>query len=328
MDEASRAKTMRAVVRDQYGGSEVLKLTDVEVPAIAEDGVLVRVAAVSLNRADWYTMTGPFIGRPQMGVSKPKSRQIGFDFAGTVEAIGTQVSEFRPGDEVFGSHSRAFAEYVAVQDAVAHKPAHVSFEAAAAVPMAGVTALQGLRDKGELQPGQHVLVNGASGGVGTFAVQIAEALGAHVTAVCSPGNVETARSIGADRVIDYTSVDFTRGDVRYDLILDVAGSRPWSHCKRVLTPTGILVLVGGPSNRVLGPLGHAARLALAALPSRRKAGFFIADVNRSDLDVLGQLLETRTITPVVERRYNLDDIADALAYLGRGHAQGKIVLSL
>jgi NADPH:quinone reductase-like Zn-dependent oxidoreductase len=328
MNGTSIAKTMRAVVRDEYGGPRVLKLTDVEIPVIGERGVLVRVAAVGLNRADWYTMTGPYIGRPQMGIRKPKTRQIGFDFAGTVEAVGAEVMEFRPGDAVFGSQSRAFAEYVAVQDGLAHKPTHVSFEDAAAAPMAGVTALQGLRDKGKVQPGQHVLINGASGGVGTFAVQIAKAFGAHVTAVCSSGNVELAGSIGADRVIDYTATDFTQCDERYDLIFDVAGNRPWSHCKRILTPTGILVLVGGPSNRVVGPLGHAARLGLAALPSRRKAVFFIADVNRSDMEVLRQLLEARTIAPVVERRYDFGDIADAVGYLGRGHAQGKIVLSL
>jgi NADPH:quinone reductase-like Zn-dependent oxidoreductase len=328
MGEMKAAKTMRAVVRDAYGGSEVLRVTDVEIPAIAEREVLVRVAAVSLNRADWYTVTGIYIGRPQTGLRKPKSRQIGFDFAGTVEAIGADVGEFRPGDEVFGSQSRAFAEYVAVRVGLALKPTHMSFEDAAAVPMAGITALQGLRDKGELQAGQHVLVNGASGGVGTFAVQIAKALGARVTAVCSPGNVEMARSIGADDVIDYTVADFTRSNERYDLIFDVAGNRPWSHCKRVLTPTGILVLVGGPSNRVFGPLGHLARVLLAALPSHRKAAFFIADVNQADMDVLRQLLEARTVSPVVERRYHLDDIADALSYLGRGHTQGKVVVSL
>jgi NADPH:quinone reductase-like Zn-dependent oxidoreductase len=322
------AKTMRAVVRDVYGGSEVVRVMDVEVPSISEHEVLVRVAAVSLNRADWYTAIGPYIGRPQMGLRKPKARQIGFDFAGTVEAVGPEVTEFRAGDGVFGSQSRAFAEYVGVQVGVALKPPHLSFEEAAAVPMAGVTALQGLRDKGKLQPGQRVLVNGASGGVGTFAVQIAKALGAHVTAVCSTDNVEMARSIGADSVIDYTTSDFTRGNDRYDLIFDVAGNRTWSHCKRVLTPTGTLVLVGGPTNRVVGPLGHVARVALAALPSHRKATFFVADVNQPDMEVLRQLLEARTISPVVECRYHLDDIADAFEYLGRGHTKGKIVVSL
>jgi NADPH:quinone reductase-like Zn-dependent oxidoreductase len=326
------AKTMRAVVRNAYGGPEVLRVSDVEVPDIAGLDVLVRVAAVSLNRADWYTLTGLYVARLQTGLRKPKSPQLGFDFAGTVEAIGPDVSEFRPGDEVFGSHSKAFAEYVAVtvgeQVGMALKPAGLSFEDAAAVPMAAITALQGLRDKGNLQPGQRVLVNGASGGVGTFAVQIAKALGAQVTAVCSSGNVEMAGSIGADHVIDYTSADFTRGKERYDLIFDVAGTRPWSHSKRVLTPNGTLVLVGGPSHRVFGPLGHVARVRLAAMPSHRKTAVFIAHVNQSDLDVLRQLLEAGTVWPVVERRYQLEDMADALGYVGRGHAQGKIVVSL
>jgi NADPH:quinone reductase-like Zn-dependent oxidoreductase len=328
MSGSRDTETMRAVVRDAYGGGQVLRVTDVQVPAVAEREVLVRVAAVSLNRADWYTVTGLYIGRLQTGLRKPKSRQIGFDFAGTVEAIGTDVRDFRAGDEVFGSQSSAFAEYVAVRSGVALKPAHLSFEDAAAVPIAGVTALQGLRDHGKLQPGQRVLVNGASGGVGTFAVQIAKALGAHVTAVCSSGNVEMARSIGADHVIDYTAVDFTRTSEPYDVIFDVAGNRPWSHCKRVLTPTGTLVLVGGPSNPVVGPMGHVARVLLAALPSRREVAVFVADVNQSDLEVLRHLLEARTISPVVERRYHLDDVAEALDYLGRGHAHGKIVMSL
>jgi NADPH:quinone reductase-like Zn-dependent oxidoreductase len=315
-------------VRDSYGGPEVLALADVEKPGVGDREVLVRVAAVSLNRADWYAVTGPYVGRPQTGLRRPKTRQLGADFAGTVEAVGADVTEFRPGDEVFGGQSRAFAEYVAVESGVALKPTHLSFEEAAAVPMAGITALQGLRDKGNLQPGQHVLVNGASGGVGTFAVQIAKALGAEVTAVCSSGNVEAARSLGADHVVDYTAADFTRSGQRYDLIFDVAGNRSWSQCKRVLTPKGTLVLVGGPQNRVVGPLGHVARVLLAALPSRRRAVFFIADVTQPDMDNLRQLLESRAVTPVVERRYDLDHIADALGYLGQAHAKAKLVVSL
>lgn len=320
--------TMRAVVRDSYGGPEVLRLTDIDKPDVGAREVLVRVAAVSLNRADWYTVTGPYVGRPQSGLRKPKSRQLGVDFAGTVEAVGTDVAGFRAGDEVFGGQSGALADYVAVQIGVALKPAHLTFEEAAAAPMAGITALQGLRDKGNLQPGQHVLINGASGGVGTFAVQIAKALGAEVTAVCSTRNVETARSIGADHVVDYTAADFTRSDQRYELIFDVAGNKPWSHCKRVLTPKGTIVLVGGPQNRVIGPLGHVAGVLVAALPSHRRAVFFVASFNQSDMEDLRHLLEAGTVTPVVERRYDFEDVADALGYLGQGHAQGKVVVSL
>lgn len=319
---------MRAVVRDSYGGPEVLRLTDIDKPDVGAREVLVRVAAVSLNRADWYTVTGPYVGRPQSGLRKPKSRQLGVDFAGTVEAVGTDVAGFRAGDEVFGGQSGALADYVAVQIGVALKPAHLTFEEAAAAPMAGITALQGLRDKGNLQPGQHVLINGASGGVGTFAVQIAKALGAEVTAVCSTRNVETARSIGADHVVDYTAADFTRSDQRYELIFDVAGNKPWSHCKRVLTPKGTIVLVGGPQNRVIGPLGHVAGVLVAALPSHRRAVFFVASFNQSDMEDLRHLLEAGTVTPVVERRYDFEDVADALGYLGQGHAQGKVVVSL
>jgi NADPH:quinone reductase-like Zn-dependent oxidoreductase len=324
----SDSATMRAVVRDSYGGPEVLRVTELAKPVGGESEIVVRVAAVSLNRADWYSLTGPYIGRPQTGMRKPRSRQIGVDFAGTVESVGANVSEFRPGDEVFGGQSGAFAEYVAVEAGVALKPGRLSFEEAAAAPMAGITALQGLRDVGRVQPGQHVLVNGASGGVGTFAVQIAKALGSQVTAVCSTGNVDTARSLGADHVVDYTAADFTRGNEQYDVVVDVAGSRSWSHCKRVLKPTGTLVLVGGPPNRVIGPLGHVARVWLAALPSRRKAVFFVADVNQADMEALRQLLEARTVTPIVERRCDLAEIADALDYVGRGHARGKVVVSL
>jgi NADPH:quinone reductase-like Zn-dependent oxidoreductase len=215
-----------------------------------------------------------------------------------------------------------------VQVGVALKPAHLSFDEASAVPMAAVTALQGLRDKGRLQADQRVLINGASGGVGTFAVQIAKALDAEVTAVCSSRNESVVRSLGADEVIDYTRADFTTSGQRYDLVFDVAGNRGWSEIKRVLTPEGALVLVGGPMNRVIGPLGHVARVLLAARLSRRRAVFFVAAFNQADMEVLRQLLESRTMTPVIERRYGLDDVADALRYVGEGHAQGKVVLVL
>jgi NADPH:quinone reductase-like Zn-dependent oxidoreductase len=323
---------MRAVIRNRYGSPDVLELQEVEVPMLADDGVLVRVHAASVNRADWYALTGtPFVGRTAMGLLKPKERGLGTDFAGTVEAVGKDVSHFRPGDEVFGGRDGAFADYVCVREsrAIVHVPAGVTFEEAAAVPVAALTALQGLRDHGRIQPGQQVLINGASGGVGTFAVQIAKALGAEVTGVCSTGNVDLVRSIGADHVIDYTREDFTRTDRRYDLLLDIAGSRPWSACRRVLNPQATLVIVGAPKgNRLVGPLGHIVKVKLAAFRSSQKVVFFIAKFNKADMIVLADLLAARTVVPVIDRRYELAETADAFRYLGDGHARGKIVLAV
>jgi len=320
--------TMKAVVRDTYGAAGVV-LEEVEKPAPADDTVLVRVHAASLNRLDWYTASGtPYIGRPSMGMFKPKQRALGVDFAGTVEAVGKDVTDFHVGDEVFGGRTGAFAEYVAVRDAVARKPANATFEQAAALPVAGLTALQGLRDKGNVQPGQKVLVNGASGGVGTFAVQVAKALGAEVTAVCSTRNVELVRSLGADRVVDYTREDFTRSGERYDVIFDNAGTRSWRACTRVLSPEGTIVLVGGPKTRVIGPLGHVARMVLRSRLSRRKAVFFISKLDRADLATLSDMVESGKVTPVVEKTYDLSEIGDALRYMGEGHPQGKVVLTL
>jgi len=296
---------MKAIVHDRYGSPDVLELQEVEKPNVTDDGVLVRVRAASVNPADWYGMTGlPYVGRALMGLFKPKQRVLGVDFAGTVEAVGEDITEFRPGDDVFGGRSGSFAEYVCVRNAVVLKPANVTFEQAAAVPIAALTALQGLRDKGQVQPGHKVLINGASGGVGTFAVQIAKALGAEVTGVCSTRNVDLVRSIGADHVVDYTREDFTRNDRRYDLMLDVAGSRSWSECKRVLNPQATLVIVGAPKgNRLIGPLSHIVKVRLAALRSSQRVVFFIAKVNKADMEVLQELLEAGKVTPVVDRRY-------------------------
>jgi NADPH:quinone reductase-like Zn-dependent oxidoreductase len=323
---------MKAAIRDRYGSPDVVELREIDRPAAADDEVLVRVRAASVNPADWYGMTGtPYVGRTQFGLLKPKSTGLGVDFAGTVEAVGKDVTQFRPGDEVFGGRSGAFADYVCVREdrAVVPKPANLTFEQAAAVPVAALTALQGLRDKGQIQPGQKVLINGASGGVGTFAVQIAKALGAEVTGVCSTKNVDLVRSIGADHVIDYTQEDFTRSDRRYDLMLDVAGSRSWSECRRVLNPQATLVIVGAPKgNRLIGPLSHIVKVRLAALRSSEKAVFFIAKFNKPDMAVLRELLEAGKVTPVIDRRYELSEIADALRYMGEGHAQGKIVITM
>ena len=329
-----RATTMKAIVRDKYGSPDVLELQEVEKPELTDDGVLVRVRAASVNRLDWFDVTGtPWIARPITGLRGPKSRLIGVDFAGTVEAVGKEVTDLQPGDDVFGGRSGSFAEYVCVPTEVARKrvagkPANLTFEEAAAVPVAAISALQGLRDHGQLQPGHKVLVNGASGGVGTFAVQIAKALGAEVTAVCSTRNVEQSRSLGADHVIDYTREDFTRGGRRYDAILDVAGSKSWSQCRRVLNPQATLVMVGGPKSPLLGPLGHIAKVRLAAFRGSQKAVFFVANFNGPDLGVLRELLESGKVKPVVEKRYELGEVADAFRYLGEGYARGKIVIAV
>ena len=332
---------MKAIVRNTYGSPDVLELQEVEKPDLANDDVLVRVRAASVNRGDWYSLTGtPYVARMQLGLLKPKTNRLGVDFAGTVEAVGRDVTQFRAGDEVFGGGEGAFAEYVCVSAAaplrrrfpsfiVAPKPANLAFEEAAAVPVAALTALQGLRDKGQLQPGQQVIINGASGGVGTFAVQIAKALGAEVTAVCSTRNVELVRSLGADHVIDYTREDFTRSDQRYDLMLDVAGSRSWTECRRILNPQAILVIVGAPKgNPLIGPLSHIVKVRLAALRNSQKVVFFVANMNKADMEVLRELLEAGKVTPVIDRRYELSEIADALRYMGDGHAQGKIVITV
>ncbi len=320
---------MKAIVCSSYGRPDVLELAEVEKPALADDLVLVKVRAASVNPADWYGVAGPLIVRPSTGLFKPRSDRTGIDFSGTVEAVGMDVTHVAPGDDVFGARSGALAEYVTVRDAVVAKPPNITFEEAAAVPVAAITALQGLRDKGQLQAGQRVLINGASGGVGTFAIQIAKALGAEVTAVCSTGNVEQARSLGADHVIDYTREDFTRSDRRYDLLLDVAGSKPWSQLRRVLTPDAIVVIVGAQKRRVFGPIGHIVRLRLSSLlRGSQKAVFFIARTNRADMEILRELLETGKVRPVVDRKYELADTADAFRYLGEGHARGKIIVTV
>ena len=322
---------MRAVVRSRYGSADVLEVRELDKPEPADDEVLIRVRAASVNRADWYRLTGrPWIARPTSGVRHPKSDRLGTDFAGTVEAVGQDVTTFRPGDDVFGGRDGAFAEYLCVREerAITRKPGNVTFEQAAAVGVAGLTALQGLRDKGFVEPGHRVLVNGASGGVGTLAVQVAKALGAEVTGVCSPGNVELVRSLGADHVVDYTREDFTRSDRRHHLVFDVAGSRPWSQLKRILEPDGRIVLVGGPmSNRLLGPLGHVVKVRLATMRGSRSSVFFIATFDKADLEDLRELLAEGKLTPVVDRRYALGEIADAFRYMGQGRARAKVVVT-
>lgn len=320
---------MKAVIHESYGQPEVLKIMEVEKPQVPDDGVLVRVHASSVNIAEWYGMTGLLIGRLiGNGLFKPKDTRLGADFSGVVEAVGKDVADFKPGDEVFGGRSGAFAEYVTVKKAIVHKPANITFEEAASVPTAGITALQGLRDHGRIQPGQKVLINGASGGVGTFAVQIAKALGAEVTAVCSTQNVEHARSLGADHVIDYTKQDFTRKGQKYDLLFNINGGRSWSEYKRALKPDATFVLVGGPKMPVVGPLGLLIKIRIAMLGSSQKFAFFIAQFNREDMLVLKNLLETGKVKPFVEKAYPMTRIADAMRHLGTGHARGKIVITM
>jgi len=321
---------MKAMTRKGFGPPEKLELREVDRPEPEDDEVLVRVRAASLNRYDWYDLTGtPWVGRPMTGLRGPKSPLIGADFAGTIETVGADVTGLQPGDDVYGLRDGALAEYVQARAGVALKPANLSFEEAAAVPMAGLTALQGIRDKAELQPGQHVLVNGASGGVGTFAVQIAKALGGHVTAVCSTRNVDQARSLGADEVVDYTRDDFTRGGRRFDAILDIAGSRSWSELKRVLAPEGRVIIVGGQKgNRLLGPLGHMVSTKLAAIRGSQEAVFFMAKPNRADLDALRELIEAGKVKPVVERRFDLGELPEAFRLIGKGHTRGKLVIAI
>ncbi|MBI4884300.1 MAG: NAD(P)-dependent alcohol dehydrogenase [Actinobacteria bacterium] len=299
---------------------------------MADDEILVRVSAASVNPADWYDLTGtPRIARPAMGLFRPKNKNLGVDFAGTVEAVGKSVSQFRVGEAVFGGRTGAIAEYVCVREekAIVLKPPAMTMEQAAAMPVAALTALQGLRDKGQLQPGQHVLINGASGGVGTYAVQIAKALGAEVTAVCSTRNVDQARALGADHVVDYTVDDFTTGDHRYDLLLDVAGSRRWSDYRKVLKEDATIVIVGAPKgSKMFGPLGHIIHVRLAAMFSSQSATFFVAKFDKADLSVLGDLVTSGKLTSVIDRRYPLKETADAFRYLGEGHAQGKIVVTI
>jgi NADPH:quinone reductase-like Zn-dependent oxidoreductase len=322
---------MQAIVHERYGRpEEVLQLREVERPEISDDQVLVRVRASSVNPVEWYGVTGPYFARMGAGMRRPKEPGVGADLAGVVEAVGTNIERLRPGDEVFGAGAGTWAQFAPAREArLALKPAGVSFEDAAAVPVAGLTALQALRDRGEVEPGQKVLVNGASGGVGTFAVQLAKHFGADVTAVCSTRNVELVRSLGADRVVDYTREDFTKRGERHDLMLDIAGSRSFNAARRVLTPDATLVLIGGPMTyRGLGPLPHIGGTILKSKGRSQTVKFMIANVNTKDLEFMGNLLEKGTVKPAIDRRYDLARAPEALAYLGKRHARGKVVISV
>jgi NADPH:quinone reductase-like Zn-dependent oxidoreductase len=319
---------MKALVRHKFGGPAVVHVEEVDQPALTDDRVLVRVRASSLNKADWHQLRGwPRFLRPftRGGVLRPKSPLLGSDFAGVVEAVGKDRTDLAPGDEVFGARSGAFAEYVNALYVV-RKPPNVTFEEAGTMGIAGLTALQGLRDHGRLQPGQRVLINGASGGVGTLAVQIAKALGAHVTAVCSTRNIEQTRALGADRVLDYTREDYTKEQERYDLIADVAGGHSWHATRRALEPDGRLVIVGAHASR--GQLGHIAAVWLATRLSKHTVKFFVAKFNNPDLQTLADMLESGALKPAIDRTYELDEAQDALRTFGEGHVRGKLVLTM
>jgi NADPH:quinone reductase-like Zn-dependent oxidoreductase len=319
---------MKAIVQDRYGSEEALELRDIDRPAIADDGVLVRVHAASVHVGDWVLMTGsPFVMRLATGLRRPKNPVPGTDVAGTVEAVGRDVHELRPGDEVFGWCTGAFAEYVsASEDHFALKPASLTFEQAAAVGVSATTALQLLRDDGKVKPGQKVLINGASGGVGTFAVQIARAFGAEVSGVTSTKNVDMVRSIGADHVIDYTQEDFRKGGPRYDLILDNVGDRSMSDTRRALAPDGTLLSNGG--GHAGGKLGRVIRATIASMVVRQQGKPSVKTQNRADLVALKDLVEAGKVTPVLDGTYPLGETRRAIGHVAAGHARGTVVIAV
>jgi NADPH:quinone reductase-like Zn-dependent oxidoreductase len=319
---------MQAIVQDSYGSAEVLAVRDIDKPEIADDEVLVRVRAASIHVGDWIVMTGsPFVMRFATGLRKPKNPVPGTDVAGTVEAVGKDVERLRPGDEVFGWAAGAFAEYASAKaDQFIKKPANLTFEQAAAVGVSASTALQLLRDNGKVKPGQTVLINGASGGVGTFAVQIAKALGAEVTGVTSTRNVDMVRSIGADHVVDYTREDFTTGAERYDLILDNVGNHSMAQTRRALTPGGTLISNGG--GHADGKLGRTVRTMLVSMVVRQQAGPSVKTQNHADLVALKGLVEAGKVTPVIDRTYPLTAAPEAIGHVATGHARGTVVLAI
>ena len=329
------SRPMKAIVYCDYGTADVLRLEQVETPVPGDDELLVKVRAAAVNPLDWHYMRGtPYVMRLASGLRKPKDTRLGVDFAGTVEAVGRNVTRFKPGDEVFGGRSGALAEYVVVRAdrAVAPKPPNVSFEQAAGVGIAATTALQGLRDGGRLQAGESVLVNGASGGVGTFAVQIAKSMGAEVTGVSSARNHELVRSLGADHVIDYRTEDYTAGERRYDVILDNVGNRSLSENRRVLAPAGRYVLIGGgggpDEGHWIGPFVKPIQAVLMSPFVSQDMGMFLASLSNEDINRLAELIRSGTVTPVIDRSYRLEEAAQAIRYLEQGRARGKVVVTV
>lgn len=328
---SSESQSMKAIVYRCYGSPDVLTYEDIEKPTPGDDEVLVKVHAASVNPLDWHYMRGsPYLIRLGSGVGAPKDIRLGVDFAGTVEAVGKDVERFKPGDEVFGGANGAFAEYVTVRDsrALTMKPANMTFEQAASVPIAAITALQALRDKGKIKTGHRVLINGASGGVGTFAVQIAKSFGAEVTGVCSTRNVEMVRSIGADHVFDYTKEDYTDSGKQYDLIIDNVGNHSLLANRRVLSPEGVLVMVGGKSGNWIAPLMGPIKALLLSPFVGQEFVLILAQLRQEDLAILADLMQAGTMTPVIDRSYVLSEVSAAIGYSEEGHARGKIVVNL
>ena len=322
---------MRAIVQDTYGSADVLELRDINKPEVGDDDVLVRVHAAGVDQGVWHLMTGlPYLIRLGFGLRAPKIRVRGMDVAGQIEAVGKNVTQFQAGDEVFGACDGSFAEYACGGEVkFAPKPSNLTFEQAAAVPVSACTALQGLRDKGEVQAGHRVLIIGASGGVGTFAVQLAKAFGAEVTGLCSTTKVDLVRSIGADRVIDYTRNDFAQTGQRYDVILDIAGNRSLSHLRRTLTPRGTLVIAGGEEGgRWFGGVDRQIRALMLSPFVRHNLRSFISMASREDLQFLKELIEAGKVTPVIDRTYSLSEVPEAIRYLEEGHARGKVVITV
>jgi NADPH:quinone reductase-like Zn-dependent oxidoreductase len=322
---------MKAIVQDVYGSPEVLNLREIDKPDVGDDETLVRVHAAGVDRGVWHLMTGlPYLARLAFGLRAPKNPVLGMDVAGVVEAVGKNVTRFRPGDEVFGVGKGTFAEYAcAPEDKLAPKPENLTFEQAAVVAISGLTALQGLREHGRVEPGQEVLIVGASGGVGTFAVQIAKALGAHVTGVCSPTKLDIVRSIGADQVIDYTREDFADGGRRWDVILDIGGSSSLKRLRRTLTPQGTLVIVGGEGGgRWLGVVNRLLRAHLLFPFVSQKLRTFVSSENHEDMIFFKDLIESGKVTPVIDKTYPLNEVPEAIRYLEKGRAKGKIVVTV
>ena len=326
------ATLMKAIAYRCYGSPDVARLESLPKPTVEDGRMLVKVRAASVNPLDWHYLRGePYIMRMSVGTGAPKDIRLGVDFAGVVEAVGNGVTRYKPGDEIYGGADGSFAEYVSVREggSVALKPANMTFEQAAAVPIAAITALQALRDQGKVQAGQKVLINGASGGVGTFAVQLAKQLGAEVTAVCSGRNAALVRSLGADQVIDYNRQDVTRGLQHYDLIIDTVGTHSINEFRRVLTPQGTLVIVGAASaGRWIGGLSGALKAMIVSPFVKQKVGFFLAKLNHDDLDYLGKLMVEGKLVPVIDRRYPLAETAEALRYVEAGHSRGKVVIAI
>ena len=328
---ADGTELMKAIVYRCYGSPDVLQFEDIEKPSPADDEVLVKIHAASVNPLDWHYMRGsPYLLRLGAGLGAPNRAGLGVDFSGTVESVGASVSRFKPGDEVFGGANGAFAEYATIREdrALVLKPAGVSFEQAASAPIAAITALQALRDAGKIKPGQKVLINGASGGVGTFAVQIAKSFGAEVTGVCSTRNVEMVRSIGADHVIDYKKEDYTQSGQTFDLIIDMVGNHSLLENRKVLNPEGIFVIIGGPKGNWLAPLMSPVKAFMLSPFVGQEFVMMIAKMRRDDLATLGDLMETGKVVPVIDRRFQLRDTADAIRYSEKGHAQGKILVEI